>query len=220
MLITETSESDKDVTSYVIGCSVVGGMLLAGLCTWIYYTNIKHPKNKNKNKKFFTVNPAELATIKIIPGGISNDYYSPYTVVPIVNMLLPDLQERSRRDSSRKSSRVRGNSFLSSVSARSGNERVKSTHSGSFFSRNNSIWSSWSDTSVGNRVRTRSDSIVRSLEEGSSMYSLPSELSDLSDISVLHEKNEQIVLIKDDVSNCSSVGSVSTESADTNYDSA
>ena len=54
------------------------------------------------------------------------------------------------------------------------------------------------------------------------MYSLPSELSDLSDISVLHEQKEQIVfiLIKDDVSNSSSVGSVSTESAGTNYDSA
>ncbi len=68
-------------------------------------------------------------------------------------------------------------------------------------------------------MRTRSDSIVRSLEEGSSVYSLPSELSDVTDISDLQVRNQQKIGKNDDMSNNSSVCSVSTESNDTNNDS-
>ncbi len=53
-----TSESDSsrsdDTLSYVIGCSVVGSLLLAALCAWVYYTQTKQNTNTRKTTRITT----------------------------------------------------------------------------------------------------------------------------------------------------------------------
>lgn len=176
----------------------MGGLLLAALCVWVVYTN-RHLKKDNADRKFFKVNPVELAHQTTSPGDGAYDQDGCSMIVPIVNMDSPELHNKSRKNSTNSnrrhsgtnSNRIRGVSFASSASEYSTTSNVK-PRGDSFYSRNGSFESLWPEGLANKRVRTRSESYVSNLEEGSSMYSLPSEFSNLgSEICTISGGNTQ-----------------------------
>lgn len=90
MSIISSRTSHIGATSYVIGCSVVGSLLLVALCVWVYYTNKNQPKHKKsrQNTKFFRISPVEPPKSTIIAADlVVSDYrYDLQMVVPVVDM--------------------------------------------------------------------------------------------------------------------------------------
>ena len=102
--------SGSEVTAYVIGCSVVGGLLLVGLGAWFYFAKSRQNKDDmNQSLKtgarmpsFSTSSAGSVNRTTILPRTIANNRYNSPMVVPIVDMRMPYEAEevRTRDDAS------------------------------------------------------------------------------------------------------------------------
>jgi len=108
--------SGSEVTAYVIGCSVVGGLLLVCLGAWFYFAKSRQNKDAiNQSLKtgarmpsFSTSSAGSVKMTTILPRTIANNRYNSPRVVPIVDMRMPyEAEEVRTRDDASVSSEAR-----------------------------------------------------------------------------------------------------------------